>query len=270
MVVKFLKINLSKNKNSQFIANQFGRIYNFYNVPNIPLKENIDLTLRESGKFDELFESQCQKKPPISLEFYNSKIEQLISLSQLYKYNPILRVYGCFTSLSTIRQASETSDLAQLELLENRNLLKFIECNYETKIIISLDTNMIFTDNRYSIEQYNARCENLIYTIKKYNDYKNLKIVIDSGNTLETMYILDTILICYMPAILFDSDKIAYGQVIFDSEINYISNKIKLFDERFIQLEKTNNDLCKFMNFNNKEKLFQYIKEGRKNVFFDK
>lgn len=268
MNVKFLKINFSKNKNSQFIGNQFGTIFNNYNIPNIPYKD-INLSLRESGKFDELFESQCKKSSPLYLEFYNSKIEQLIKLSQLYKYSPVLRVYGCFTSLSTIRQTSETSDLAQLELLEHRNLLKFIECNYETKIIISLDTNMIFSNNRYNVEQYNVRCENLINTIKKYKDYKNLKIVFDSGNTLETMYILDTLLICYMPSILFDNEKITYSEVVFDSEINYIINKIKLYDERFIQLEKTNNDLCKFMNFNNKEILFQHIKNSRENAFFN-
>lgn len=267
--VIFQKINLSKNKNSQIIGNQIGTIYNNYNsniMPNI----KVDLTLRESKKFDDLFENKRIENSPIFRhESENLKFEQIIKLSQLYNYSPVLRVYGCFTSLSSIRQKTETSDLAQLELLEKSNILKFIESNFETKIIISLDENMIFSNNRYNVEQYTERCKDLINTITAYKDYKNLKIVIDFGNNLDAMYIFDTILICYLPTMLFDSDKITYGQAIFDSEINSLISKIKTFDERFSLLEGLNNDVCKFMNFENKNTFFHYIVKYRKNKYFN-
>lgn len=267
--MKLPKIIFARNKNSQFIGNQIGIIYNDYHLISIPNKD-IDLTLRNSGKFDDLFEMKhIVNSPVIRHELENIKFEKMIKISQLYNYSPTLRVYGCFTSLSSIRQKSETSDLACLELLEKSNLLKFIECNFETKIIISLDENMIFSNNSYDVEQYDRRCEDLINTISHYKDYKNLKIVVDNQNSLESMYIFDTILICFLPIILFDTEKITYGQAIFDSDMNNLINKIKIFDERFLLLEKYNNDMCKLMNFQSKNKFYSHIMEYRKNSYFN-
>lgn len=270
--MKFPKIVLSKNKNSQFIGNQIGYIVNNidYNTSSLFPDEKIDLTLRESGTFNELFENQCIKSSPLYMEYFNIKIEQLIKLSLLNNFEPVLRVYGYFTSLSTIKQETETSDLAQLELLQKKNLLKFIECNFETRVIINLDLNIIFSNNRYNREQYNERCKDLINTIRRYNDYKNLKIVIDKGSSLESMFILDTLLICYMPTILFDSNRATYGQVIFDSELSNIINKINTFDQRFLSLEKFNNEMRKCMYINDRHIFFDHIIAERTNNYFAK
>lgn len=264
--MKFPTINLSKNKNSVITGNQIGVIFN--NTDFILSNEKIDLKLRESGKFNELFENQCIKCSPLYMEYFNMKIEQLIRLSQLYNFAPILRVYGYFTSLSTARQESESSDLAQLELLEKKNLLKFILNNFETRIIINLDLNMIFSNDRYTKEQYDERCKDLINTIKYYDNYKNLKIVIDSECALESMFILDTLLICYMPILFFDSTRSTYRQVIFDSELSNIINKIKLFDQRFIQLEKINNEMRKFMNASERYMFFDNCIKIRTDNYF--
>lgn len=269
MIVKFFKINLSKNKNSQFMNNQIGIVNNIFNCPDMFLSKEIDLSLRNSGRFNELFETKRIINTPLTRhELENEKFERIIRLSQLYNYSPTLRIYGCFTSISSIRQKTETSDLAQLELLEKNNILKFIECNFEIKIIVTLDANMIFSNNIYNAEQYDERCNDFINTIKRYKDYKNLKIVIDNQNSLETMFIFDTILICYLPIILFDNQNITYGQAIFDSNINNLLNKIDVFDKRFALLEKQNNDMRGFMDFQNQEKFFSYIMDQRKNNYF--
>lgn len=268
--MKLQKIVFSKNRNSSFIGNQIGIVNNYFNMlPDVVVDTDIDFSLRESGKFNELFEDKrIVNSPLFRHELENKKFEQIIKLSQLYNYEPILRIYGCFTSLSSIRQRTETSDLAQLELLEKANILKFIEARYETRIIISLDEYMIFSNNRYSAEQYNERCNDILNTLKLYKDYKNLKVVIDSGNNLEAMYIFDTLVICYLPTLLFDSQNITYGQAIFDSEINNITNKIKIFDSRFSYLLNSNYQVNKLMNFRSKEEFLKYVMERRKNNFF--
>lgn len=225
MNVKSLKINFLKNKQSQIYGNQIGIINNFFNYDLNQINDEINFDLRNSGKFDELFEDKkviCS--PTLRHEIENLKIEKLIKISQLYNFNPIIRIYGCFSPISTIRQNSDTSDLSRLELLEKRNIINFIENHFETKIIISLDTNMIFANNTYTIEQYNERCKDLINVIRQYEDYKNLKIVIDYENNLESVHILDTLLICYLPIILFDNGLATYNNVIFDSNVNNITN----------------------------------------------
>lgn len=273
MNVKFSKIIFSRNKNTQIKDNQIAEVINnyFFSLPKMTSFEKIDLTLRECGKFNELFENQRIISSPIYRhQLENTKFEQIIRLSQLHNYSPVLRIYGCFTSMSSIRQKTESSDLAQLELLEKAHIIKFIERGYETKVIISLDENMIFSNNRYNVEQYFERCNDLINTLNLFKDYKNLKVVVDNGNNMESMYIFDTILLCYLPIMLFDSCKITYGQAIFDSELNNLLSKIKSFDERFLMLKQYNDEIRKFMNYKEQETFFRYIMDKRKNDYFNK
>lgn len=267
--MKSLKINFLKNKQSQICGNQIGIINNFFNYD---LNQNdceIDMQLRNSGKFNELFEDKKEIcSPTLRHEIENSKMEKLIKISQLYNFSPIMRIYGCFSPISTIRQESDTSDLSRLELLEKRNIIKFIENHFETKIIISLDMNMVFSNDTYTVEQYNERCKDLINVISQYKDYKNLKIAIDDENNMESVHILDTLLVCYLPVILFDNGLVTYKNVIFDSNAYNITNYIRRFDARFCYLEKKNFEFCKMINCKTQRGFLEFISNYRRDNYF--
>lgn len=268
--VRLITIRLQGNKNC-IISDNNIIFQNFSSYighnDNVP----IDLTIRESGKFDELIENKLQIFIPEKRHIIeNDKIERLVKLSKLYKYNPILRIYGCFSSIATIRQESEHSDIAQLELLEKKSVFEFINNNFEVRIIVYLDTNSIFSKNMYSVEQYVERCEDVIRTVARYNSYKNLRIVVDNFRALDGMHIYDTMLICQMPTIMFDHKAIDYNYAVFDSDINIVTSCIKAFDNRFYQLEYENQLVMNNIGCENFQDYFRNVYKMRQDNYFRK
>lgn len=268
----YQKTELNKNKNSVISNNIIGDVYGDVYIDNNSLEVNqIDWSLRETGKFDEIKEHQLLVNNPITRTIIlNEKIEKIIKYSNLYRCRPTLRIYGCFTSLSTIRQKTDTSDLAQLELNEKANLVKFIKNGFYIKIIISLDTNMIFSQNAYTREQYIQRCKDLYNSLKCFQQYKNFQVVFDDRNMLESEYIVDTLLIAQAPIILFDSNIVGYQVTIFDSDRHIVETEINKFENRFAQLLKQNQITKKTLGANSNIELFNNIYKIREQNWFNK
>lgn len=268
---KYQKINLNNNTNTSIKGNLIG---NFSN--NIIIQNNFDIdkisidwTLRESMKFNELLENKLLITNAIQRTvILNEKIEKIIKYSNLYGYKPICRLYGCFTTFSTIQQKSDKSDLAQLELYEKDNIISFVKNDFLVKVIISLDTNMIFSNNAYTKEQYIERCIDLVQTIKSLNKYENLQIVFDKRNTLDSIYIIDTLLTAKSYNALLDETIQNYSVTLFDSDKHIIETEINTFDKKFNNLLVENQILKNFYHVDTVVELFETIYESRMESWF--
>lgn len=268
--MKFPMIIFGKNKNSQINNNNFGEIniFNnniFYDIP------QINWDLRDTPLFDEIKEEQLLIDKSLQRTILiNEKFEILKKYCEINNLCPIIRIYGCFTSLSSIQQSSNKSDLAQLELLEKHNLVSFIKCKFIIKAIVSLDINFIFSNNIYTREQYFERCKDLYNTLYYFKDYKNFDVVFDYSNNFDSQYILDTLLICKASNIMIDKKSANFNITLFDSDKYIIENSITNFDNKFFQLKNENNNSKKLMQKDNTFSLFETIYKNREENWFNK
>lgn len=139
---------------------------------------------------------------------------------------------------------NDTSDLAQLELEENRLIKEFIKNNFEVRIIVSLDIKAIFENALYTEEQYIERSENLVFYLKSIMNNTNLKIAFDDENKLNSVYILDTLLMCNEQNEYLDSNEKNYKNTVLNSTLGEIIYEIEKFDKRFYEL-RIYNDIVK-------------------------
>lgn len=247
--VKLKKTLFKNNSNCVFENNVFGdineSIYNI-NINDIKSNNEIDYTLRLSNDFADIVlpQNKILKSSEMRTVRINEYIEKLIYISNKYGYKPICRMYGNYTALSTIQQKSDTSDLAQLELEENRLIKEFIKNNFEVRVIVSLDIKAIFENALYTEEQYIERSENLVFYLKSIMNNTNLKIAFDDENILNSVYILDTLLMCNVQNKYLDSKEKNYKNTVLNSTLSEIIYEIERFDKRFYEL-RIYNDITK-------------------------
>lgn len=271
MIVKYQKINLSNNSNTTLKDNLIGVFTDNIFIQNDPSfdKINIDWSIRESSKFDELLENRLIIKNAIQKNIIlNEKMDKVIKYSNLYRYSPECRLYGCFTAFSSIQKKSDKSDLAQLELYEKNNIISFVKNGFAVKAIVSLDINMIFSNNAYTKEQYLERCSDLYQTIKSLEKYKNFQVVFDEGNTLDSMYIIDTLLLVKSYNALFDDSIKNYSTTVFESDMNTLEIAIRTFEKKFNELKCENKIIKKFYYTNTTLELFDSLYKNRMSNWF--
>jgi hypothetical protein len=170
-------------------------------------------------------------------ELLNEKLERLMYYSNKFDKQPTIRIYGYFTSFASIRQMSETSDIAKLELLEKTNLIKMAKSNYYIKAIVALDFNKICKLG-YSEEQCVARCEDLYYTIRDLDKYENVEVVFDTMVTLNSFWIVDSLLKAEAFNANIDPELLNYSATQFDSNLKSIQLSAEMFDLRFEELKR--------------------------------
>lgn len=268
--MKFPVIIFGKNKDSQFNYNNFGEINIFNNkvIYDIP---QISWDLRKTPLFDEIKEDQLQINNSLQRTILiNEKLEKLKKYCEKYCFCPTIRIYGCFTSLSSIQQASNKSDLAQLELLEKHNIISLVKSNFKLKVIVSVDANFLFSNNIYTREQYLERCQDLYNTIYYFKDYKNFDIVFDYSNNTDSQYIFDSLLLCKASNIMMDRKSGNFNLTIFDSSKYNIENSITYFDNKFCQLKIENNNFKELIRSENTFSLFETIYKNRVKKWFNK
>lgn len=165
------------------------------------------------------------------------KTEKLMFYSKNHINMPTIRTYGYFSAFSSIRQPSESSDIAKLELIEKSNLLKMATQGYHIKAIIALDIGTILNLG-YSPKQCIERCKDLYSNILALDNYSNVEIVFDTGVTLDSLWILDSLLIAKAFTEQIDPNVLNYNSTKFSSNLKYIENSVKVFDNLFSELKR--------------------------------
>ena len=198
-----------------------------------------DASLFFDKKFNEmLFEDSCLVCSGVErTELLNDKLDRLMYYSNKYNKQPTIRTYGYFTSFSSIRQASETSDIAKLELLEKMNLIKMAKAGYYIKAIVALDLNKLCKLG-YSEEQCVARCEDLYITIRDLDKFENIEVVFDTEVTLNSFWIVDSLLKAEAFITNINPKVMNYSATQFDSKLKSIQLSAEMFDYRFEELKR--------------------------------
>lgn len=177
--------------------------------------------------------NSCEKRTIL----LNEKIEQLIFCSKQANVTPTIRTYGYFTSFSTIRQPSETSDIAKLELLEKNNLIKMAKLGFHIKAIVALDIERICSIC-YSKQQCEARYNDLYSSIYDLDKYPNVELVFDDGLSFDSLWILDSLIKVKAFNIDIDLQRLNYNTTLFESNLKSITISIESFDLRFEELRR--------------------------------
>jgi len=128
-------VNISGNKNVVIKNNSF--ILQFFN-------DNSHLMQKSNGydylnDANVLFRNMAVKKlllkSPLQKQiFYIDKLNEFKSIIERYSLQPIIRIKCLASGFCTLREASETSDLAQLELLEKIKLIELVKLNCEIRL----------------------------------------------------------------------------------------------------------------------------------------
>ncbi len=205
-----------------------------------------DIILKES-----ILMNSCEDRTKL----LNTKLEQLIFCSKQTGVIPTIRIYGYFTSFSTLRQPSETSDIAKLELLEKENLINIAEQGFNIKAIVILDIDRICS-SYYSKEQCVARYNDLYDTMYRLKEKTNVELVFDEKPVLNSLWILDSLIKIEAFNIDIDSKKLNYNTTFFDSNFSSICYSIEKFDIQFEKLKRKT-----AQKYNNKLSQIEYIKD---------
>lgn len=232
-------------------------------------RNSIDWTLRDSGKYKELYESNYRENSTLQREIkLREKLQKFIFYSEKNRFVPTIRIYAYFSAFSTIRQSYETDDLSQLEIEENALFIRLVELGFRVKVIISLQTELIIRQG-YSIEQYEERSKSLVNTIKNFNakQYKNLQIVIDEYQSHDSTLILDTVLIIKSDYLQFDGNN--FQCTLFESDRTILKNEILEFDKKFDELYFRNYSSKLSFKIKDDFNFVQCISNMRKNRYIE-
>lgn len=234
--MRYNNLLLKKIVNSEISNNV---IVNGNNNSIVLNKHYFDDTLFFDKHFNEIqIEDSCTICSSLErTELLNEKLERLLFYSNKFKKQPTIRIYGYFTSFASIRQPFDTSDIAQLELLEKTNLKKMAKSGYYIKAIVALDFNKICRLG-YSEEQCVARCEDLWCTICDLEKYENVEIVFDTTATLNSFWIVDSLLKAEAFNTNIDPKLLNYSFTQFDSNLKSIQLSAEMFDLRFDELKR--------------------------------
>lgn len=187
-------------------------------------------------------------------------LEKFIFESNRQGVCPILRCYGLFSHLSTLRSKTDFSDYNQLILEEKAYFEKILYLNYKIKLVISLDIPIIITKWGYSYHETKDRIINLCENIDLMTSDHNIEVVIDERNSMDGMYILDKCLL--IKALVIDPVK-KYSITQYETNPFVINNMVSEFDSKFAYLRYRNDAVRKALRCETYSSLIQKIVDGR-------
>lgn len=244
------KINISHNKNLNIqgnnITNQtfIGHPYSTF--------QKVDFSLRKTNKYKEiLLGDKTIEGPLLRNVILNEVFNKFIYISKVNSFLPTVRICGYFSSLSSIRQKSETNDFALLELEEKEKVIKMVKMGFKVKIILILDASIIL-NMAYTCEQYIERCKDLYRSIQNLEKkYPNLQIVVNSMENVTCGYIFDSLLVVQTDKYDINARTLSYNNTLIHSNKHVVECEIKSFDKAFYELLWHMNSEKEFYQFEN-------------------
>jgi hypothetical protein len=178
-------------------------------------------------------------------------------LTSAPNFHPIIRLHGPFSALSTIRQKSETADIAILELSEKEILTELFDLGCIIKVICTLDVEHAFHAG-YSLEQLNERISDLCRTFDAFGERGNFYFAIDNHMIIGSTWIVDSSLLIEQRSFVEGSN---YSFSFWTSDSLQLKRAIIDFETRFTYL---NNYCNPFYSKSPRECILDTIKERYK------
>lgn len=179
------------------------------------------------GKSTELIKGK-QNRALQNVELFS----QFLFCNSSSTIKPTVRVYGLFSNLSTNREKKSSTDDYNLLVLEEKSLLEeFISKQYEVRVCISLDIDIITHVWGYNSEQLKSRVIDLCSNLLALEATRpNLRVCFDTHNRMDSTFILgDSILIRAITA----SSEAGYDTTLYEENQYIVDRAIKSFDDAF-------------------------------------
>lgn len=175
-------------------------------------------------------------KDPFDTELRHvEKLENFYQIVNRKQIQPTVRIWGLFSAFGTMRQPSDTTDTACLELREKELLVKLAEAGCVFRIIINLNVAKALICG-FSEEEIAVRTADLCATCSKFGNEGNVQIVIDNDLLLtEPLWIFGNALMCRQMNF---KNRITYSASYWTSDIREITKAVEEFDRRFFDLKK--------------------------------
>lgn len=145
---------------------------------------------------------------------------------------PTVRVYGLFSNLSTNRDKKLSKDDYNSLVLQEKSLLEeFISKQFEVRVCISLDIDIITHVWGYDSEQLKSRVIDLCSNLLALEAARpNLRVCFDTHNRMDSTFILgNSILIRAITA----SSESGYDTTLYEENQYIVDRAIKSFDDAF-------------------------------------
>lgn len=221
--------------------------------------KGIDWTYREAGYFKDLEEETRHIHSPFQRQLLlDELLLKFMRQASLNNISPLVRTYAYFSAFSTIRQWSETSDVARLELEEKDHLVTMAKRGFRIKTILSLQLDLVFSLG-YTYEQCYERCTDLVNTLKELERHNNISLVVDSNNSLNSTWILDTVTVMKADPYDVDVEEQTFNATLISSKKEILQHLITEFDSKHEQLRQENEIIKRQFKINSTTELVRLI-----------
>jgi len=236
-----VRLNINKSSDVDMRQANIGVVNQFYVQPSLILPQEVVFNYAPEVGLAEMYNSlrDANHDHGQELRIENNDLitEKIIeNMSEFHRISlgvdrkPLLRIYAYFSSLSTVRSASDPLRTARLEYEESKHLKKLLLSGYKIKVIFSLDIADVLGKG-YPESNVRDRIVDLCDTL----DYACIHELpfafeIDKHHYLETQYIWDNFLLMIAP---FYKKHVGYEGALFTSNPKKVSIAVQNFDARF-------------------------------------
>ncbi|MGW3160507.1 hypothetical protein [Streptomyces sp. NPDC001089] len=158
-------------------------------------------------------------------------LERLLTVDRNSERRSTIRLAGLFTSFSSSRDTSGTSDYDALMLRERELISELIRRRYDVRILASLDIPMVLSSWGYDESRLQHRLFDLLEQLQRFSEnYQNLQFAIDTHNRLAGQFIIGNSLLIHS---LMTTTGVGYSMTAYETNPVEIENAIRTFDDAF-------------------------------------
>lgn len=211
------KIELVLDNTSRTIE-PFARNYMEY-------KEFKDI-LEETRVIESIYERQ---------ELLVQKLEILNALYNKNQQTLVVRFWGMYSGLSTIRSYFDKSEMSSLEWDEKKLLIDLVKKRFPVKMILTLNIEKVLSFG-YTLDNICQRIEDMCEVCKELEKYDNFQMVIDEEKDIDSTIVIDGILM--MRQYDFANESFNYRKSYWTSDSRILKEFCYKFEDDFSRLEK--------------------------------
>lgn len=185
-----IKIYIKNNKNTNIHDNKIEIV--------IP-KESQDIVCFERNLLGYKHIKELFEETRVIESIYEREkllVEKLEIIKALYERKQetlIIRFWGMYSGISTIRSFYDKSEMASLELDEKRILIDLVKKRFPIKMILTLNVEKVLSFG-FTIDDIWQRIEDMCIVCKDLEKYDNFQFVIDEDKDIDSTIIIDGLL----------------------------------------------------------------------------
>ena len=258
---RYIKVNIAKNKNTNIHDNKIEII-----IPTEPK----DIISFERNKLNYQSIKDLLEEERIIESIYEREkllVEKLQMIRALYERKQetfIIRFWGMYSGISTIRSFYDKSEMASLEWDEKNILIDLVKKHFPIKMILTLNIEKVLSFG-FSINDTLQRIEDMCKVCKDLSKYNNFQFVIDEDKDIDSTIIIDGLLM--MKQYDFVNESFNYKKSYWTSDFIQIKELCYAFENRYTMLENHYFQMKKILAFDTYDEYVRIVMNNRLNKF---